>query len=348
MARNNVWALYRMRDVINVNPDYQRHGDVWNSEKKQLLIDTIINRFDVPKIYLHKYTRPEEINGKLYEYSIIDGKQRLSTIWDFIDGKFPLATDFEYFGDKTVQIGGMTYKDFSSKYPDIKSDFDSFPLIVVEVETDDIEMIEEMFSRLNEAVALNAPEKRNAYGGPIPKSVRDLCNMDFFLDKLPFNNSRYRHFDLATKFLYAVEANKIVETKKIFLDRFVDKYAKENREEELKFVSDTKAIVKDMSGVFVDKDSLLRSTGMVMLYFYLFKWAREQGWLKEVERTKLERFEKLRADNRDLAKNDLAKADYDLIQFDKYTQSPNDKNALEFRLEILLKTIFNKRINPVA
>jgi len=243
----------------------------------------------------------------------------------------------------------MTYKEFSSKYPDLKSDFDSFPLIVVEVETDDIEMIEEMFSRLNEAVALNAPEKRNAYGGPIPKSVRDLCNMDFFIDKLPFNNSRYRHFDLATKFLYAKESNRIVDTKKVFLDKFVEKYAKANREEDLKFVAETKSIIQDMSSVFVDKDYLLRSTGMVMLYFYLFKMAKEQGWLKEVERSKLEGFEKLRISNRETAKNDLSKADYDLIEFDKYTQSTNDRNAIGFRLVILLKTVFNKKIDlPVV
>jgi hypothetical protein len=345
MARGNVWALYRMRSVINANPDYQRHGDVWNLEQKQLLIDTIINRFDVPKVYLHRYTRSQEIDGKLYEYSIIDGKQRLTTIWDFIEGKFSLAADFEYFADKSIQLGGLTYKDFSSKYPDLKSDFDAYLLIVVEVETDDVEMIEEMFSRLNEAAPLNAPEKRNAYGGPIPKSVRDLCNMDFFVDKIPFSNSRYRHFDLATKFLYAVEANKIVDTKKIFLDKFVEKYSKASREEDLNFVISTKTIVQEMSKVFIDKDPLLRSTGMVMLYFYLFKTATEHGWLNEIVRAKLDDFEKQRGNNRDLAKTNLAKADYDLIQFDKYTQSPNDKNALEFRLKILLETIFDKNIN---
>ena len=250
-ANNSVWAMYRLRNVINANPDYQRQGDVWTPEKRQLLIDTILNQFDVPKIYLHKYTRPVTVDGKECEYSIIDGKQRLHTIWDFIDGRFTLATDFEYFADKGVQAGGMTYKELARNYPDVKSDFDSFTLIVVEIETDDIGMIEEMFSRLNEAVTLNAPEKRNAYSEPIPRAIRDPSNTNFFVGKLPFGNNRYKHYDLATKFLYAAEAAKIVDTKKVFLDKFVDRYSEHDRNESLPFVEDAKRVLSVMENVFV-------------------------------------------------------------------------------------------------
>lgn len=341
-ANNSVWAMYRLKNVINANPDYQRQGDVWTLEKQQLLIDTILNQFDVPKIYLHKYSRPTEVGGKLYEYSIIDGKQRLNTIWDFIDGKFKLSDDFEYFADKAVKATGMTYKEIASNYPDLKSDFDSFQLIVVEIETDEIEMIEEMFSRLNEAVTLNAPEKRNAYKGPVPKAVRDLCNTDFFVNKVYFTNKRFRHYDLATKFLYATEAGRIVDTKKIYLDKFVEKYENQDRNIPLDFADRTQNILKVMTEVFVDNDPLLRSTGMTMLYFYLFSQAITEGWVGDVSRIKLQNFEQSRENNRELAKSNLASANYDLLEFDKYNQSPNDKYAVEFRLRVLLAEIFNK------
>jgi hypothetical protein len=344
-AHNSVWAMYRLRNVINASPDYQRQGNVWTMENRQLLVDTILNKFDLPKIYLHRYTRPQLVGDQMYEYSIIDGKQRLSAIWDFIDGKFALSKEFEYYADKGVQAAGMTYKEIAQQYPDLKSDFDSFNLVVVEIETDDIEMIEEMFSRLNEAETLNAPEKRNAYSGPIPKAVRDLSNTDFFVNKLPFPNNRYKHYDLATKFLYAEEAQKIVATKKKDLDLFVEKFKDVDRNAALPFAESARQILSLMNGVFIDKDYLLRSTGMLMLYYYLFRQAKIENWVGTITRISLEEFEKTRISNREAAKQDLASADYDLLEFDKYNQSPNDKYAVEFRLKILLEKVFRK--NPM-
>jgi len=46
-----VWSLYRMRDRILLDPEYQRLSDIWTMDKRQLLIDTILNEFDVPKLY---------------------------------------------------------------------------------------------------------------------------------------------------------------------------------------------------------------------------------------------------------------------------------------------------------
>jgi hypothetical protein len=73
----SVWSLYRMRDRIQVDPEYQRQGDVWPLDKRQLLIDTVLNHFDIPKIYLHKFAKTKSVKGKLYDYAIVDGRQRL-------------------------------------------------------------------------------------------------------------------------------------------------------------------------------------------------------------------------------------------------------------------------------
>jgi hypothetical protein len=70
------------------------------------------------------------------------------------------------------------------------------------------------FSRLNEAVPLNAPEKRNALGGPMPKRIRALANLAFFHTRLPFPTARYRHLDLATKFLYLEDQDGLTDLKK--------------------------------------------------------------------------------------------------------------------------------------
>ncbi len=67
--------------------------------------------------------------------------------------------DFDYLADSKVKAGGLTYQDLATEYPKIKIRFDSYILPVILVETEDNDLIEEMFSRLNEAVPLNAAEK---------------------------------------------------------------------------------------------------------------------------------------------------------------------------------------------
>jgi hypothetical protein len=182
----SILYLYAQRSEIKIDPEYQRMGEVWNLDKKQLLIDSIINDFDVPKIYFHDL---RDYNKKSkHIYAIIDGRQRLEAIWQFINGEFALADDFVYLRNQKVLLAGRTYKELASDYPQIKQLFDACGLSVFVVQTDDLDLIEEMFSRLNEAVPLNAAEKRNAFGGPLPKIVRDLADTMFFRRNLKISN----------------------------------------------------------------------------------------------------------------------------------------------------------------
>lgn len=338
----SVWTLYRMRERIQADPEYQRQGEVWTLEKRQLLIDTLINRFDIPKIYLHKFAKPRVIKNKTYDYAVVDGRQRLETMWTFIDGKFGLSSDFEYFAAPSVAAHDMTYQELATKHPDLKTDFDNFQLNVITIETDDIDLIEEMFSRLNEAVPLTAAEKRNAWGGPVPKAIRDLAKVPFFPKKLPFENKRYRHYDLALKFLLAQHQRCVVDTKKAYLDRFVKDREDEPKNAKLAFLKDAKATVSAMARAFTDDDPLLRSVGMIMIYFHVFRIAIDEGWIAEVTRQRFMNFEKLRRKNRMKAEENLSEANYDLVEFDRYAQSPNDSYAVKFRVKVLLQYAFKR------
>lgn len=39
--------------VIDDAPEYQRESGVWSKSKQQLFIDTLLNGYDVPKLYFH-------------------------------------------------------------------------------------------------------------------------------------------------------------------------------------------------------------------------------------------------------------------------------------------------------
>ena len=43
--------LIQQKEYINFSPSYQRMGGIWNKRQKQMLIDSILNGFDIPKIY---------------------------------------------------------------------------------------------------------------------------------------------------------------------------------------------------------------------------------------------------------------------------------------------------------
>jgi RNAse (barnase) inhibitor barstar len=63
------------------SPDYQRDY-VWTLEDKQRLIQSIFDRADIGKFLFLEHPHPE------YRLEVVDGKQRLNAILQFIEGRF--------------------------------------------------------------------------------------------------------------------------------------------------------------------------------------------------------------------------------------------------------------------
>ena len=47
---------YQKREKIDFEPPYQRKGNLWGDKDKAYLIDSILNEYDIPKIYLTDFT----------------------------------------------------------------------------------------------------------------------------------------------------------------------------------------------------------------------------------------------------------------------------------------------------
>jgi hypothetical protein len=91
-------ALNGERRLFNDNPRYQRESGVWSTAKQQLLIDSLLNDYDIPKVYLHDLQDEYEAHRSQFKFAVIDGKQRLHAIWRFLSSEFPLADDFIFTG----------------------------------------------------------------------------------------------------------------------------------------------------------------------------------------------------------------------------------------------------------
>ena len=47
---------HNRRNTIDMNPPYQRRGGLWSQTDKAYLIDSILNGYDIPKIYVADFT----------------------------------------------------------------------------------------------------------------------------------------------------------------------------------------------------------------------------------------------------------------------------------------------------
>lgn len=115
MIRNNISMTIKTlkamkdnpsKDTIDFNSPIQRKSGMWDAKRKGLLIHSILQNsiYSVPTVYFRK----DMVGDKKYQYSVIDGIQRITTVFDFIDNKFPLAEV------PPVVIDGTAYKDRKS------------------------------------------------------------------------------------------------------------------------------------------------------------------------------------------------------------------------------------------
>lgn len=69
-----IFSIKQRKEKIDPKPAFQRNA-VWPLEKKQLLIDSLLRGYDIPKIYLRMLN-----NNEKYESEVVDGQQRLRAI----------------------------------------------------------------------------------------------------------------------------------------------------------------------------------------------------------------------------------------------------------------------------
>ena len=183
---------------INLNPPYQRAGGLWKKDKKQYFIDSLINNFDIPKLYFHYNIS----NSDDFTYHVIDGKQGMETLTEFKENKFKLDEKSVYtdeISDTEINIGGMSYSELFQQLPSIAQKLVDYKFDIVFIYTDDIQNIEEMFRRLNNGAPLSNAEKRYAYSNDLNTQIKALSEHSFFTSKVRFNNKRQYHYDTVVR-----------------------------------------------------------------------------------------------------------------------------------------------------
>lgn len=164
-ARYPVKSIKSMLDGgdYKLNPEYQRRKR-WDNGKKSRLIESFIMNVPLPPVFLYEYDYSK--------YEVMDGLQRLTTIYDFYSGRFALE-DMGYW----KELEGKTYDELPEE---VQKGIDRryiSSIVLLEETAKTPEEAEELkqivFERLNSGgEKLTPQETRNAlYNG----SFNQLC-----------------------------------------------------------------------------------------------------------------------------------------------------------------------------
>ncbi len=139
------WDLYK-RDLLDLDPPYQRRS-VWSQSYKDYFIDTILLDYPAPAVFLY-----EDIDEDgVAQYSVVDGKQRLSTIFEFLAGEFPVSD-----AASVNRLRGLPFVDLGS---DIKREFYGYQFAIEFLPSTDEGTLSNIFDRINRNVARLTPQE---------------------------------------------------------------------------------------------------------------------------------------------------------------------------------------------
>ncbi|WP_178091510.1 DUF262 domain-containing protein [Halopseudomonas laoshanensis] len=159
------------KNYIDIAPGYQRRAR-WDKKKKSLLIESFLMNIPIPPIFLFE----KDYN----QYEIMDGRQRLEAISEFLDNKYAL-TGLEFW----PELQGRRYDDLPGTIQRglLRRTINAVVLLAETEKSDesfDIRLI--LFRRLNTGgVKLNAQEMRNAlYPGSFNEMLHTLSRSENF------------------------------------------------------------------------------------------------------------------------------------------------------------------------
>lgn len=147
-----------------ISPKFQRRR-VWKTKAQSYLIDTILKNMPIPPVYIRYIIDPAK---GIITREVVDGQQRIGTIFDYIKGKIPI-----------LRTHNITYagKVYSQLPEDIQRKYLSYKIGVSILEGVGDEEVLKIFARLNTyTVPLNKQELRNAqFFGEFKQTVYDIA-----------------------------------------------------------------------------------------------------------------------------------------------------------------------------
>jgi len=203
-------------------PRFQR-GWVWSPVQASRLVESFLLGLPVPSIFVYK-----EVSGKQI---VIDGQQRLRTIWGFFDGVLPNGSPF-YLRGVDPQWNGKKYENLNELDRIRFRDSILRVVIVEQLHPEDTTSLYHIFERLNTGgTSLTPQEVRNSsYHGPFNDMLFELNEYENWRQIFGITNpdARMRDQEIIVRF-FALSEGGYSKPMKRFLNIFMAQHQRERK-----------------------------------------------------------------------------------------------------------------------
>jgi hypothetical protein len=229
----SLYDKYKKLELIP-RPFFQRNV-VWADQGKSNFIESILLSFPIASVYINKEST---------KLSVIDGQQRLTTVFDFLEDKFQLKNL-----EKKEELNNKKFSDLDPKIKKMILNYQIGLTLIVEASKSDVI---DMYSRINKyTVNLNSQELRKAafHDSDFLELSEELAIHEFFeINKFftPRKKQRMTDTEYVSELLCILFDG--IQDKKNNLDNFYDNYNLiENKKEIKQSFIDT---LKEIENIF--------------------------------------------------------------------------------------------------
>ena len=257
-------AKWYEKGMLKFDLPIQRASGQWSLLQKSLLVHSILADYPIPALYLVKYKDNETT------YQALDGKQRCTSIFEFIHGEYAL-----HASTPNVTIEGTEYelanKLFEELSEDLKDLINGFRFTIYALENATDEEIEEAFARLNASVPLTLIQKaRTEMGTNLARWTREMTQLPFFQHAIPLTLAQARReseLEILLQSMLLMDAKDEGYEYKAISMREVMKYCRDIRgvytdERQRTILS----VIDYLSDAFTEKHKFLKKTNVPMVF----------------------------------------------------------------------------------
>lgn len=189
--------MHDEKKVLSFDHPIQRKSEQWSDTQKSLLIHSMLANYPVPNIYVLREDSQEldEKNKPVFNYFVMDGKQRLTSVLSYIWGEFPLDENIPaiIIEDVEYQIAGKYFCDLEEP---VQYEIKRYKFDIIAFEECSNREIEEIFFRLNNSTPLTKSQVAKAkVGVEIAELINELLTSKFFTTSCNFSKAQLKASD---------------------------------------------------------------------------------------------------------------------------------------------------------
>lgn len=270
----NIEKMHDEKKVLSFDHPIQRKSEQWSDTQKSLLIHSMLANYPVPNIYVLREDSQEldEKNKPVFNYFVMDGKQRFTSVLSYIWGEFPLDENIPaiIIEDVEYQIAGKYFCDLDEP---VQYEIKRYKFEIVAFEECSNREIEEIFFRLNNSTPLTKSQVAKAkVGVEIAELINELLTSKFFTTSCNFSKAQLKASDdqkVLIQSMMLLDTNNVPDFElKDFSENSILEYSESIRENYSDKQSNIlKSAIQYLTDAFPEKNKQLRKISIPTLVY---------------------------------------------------------------------------------